>query len=153
MYTLIRGFFVTLGIIFFCGIVTGSYFIIADPYNIRPMVQLLWKASHSSVTTVGQPTSDTPVTTDVTAHSSSSVVSESQSSSGAAEAEVVPAITVNAAQAEALKSIGLDPSFISTITPAQESCFVTILGAARVASIKAGAVPSASEFFSVRSCL
>ena len=69
-----------------------------------------------------------------------------------------PAVDKNPAlsptQESALENIGIDPASIpSTITPDQEACFITKLGSARVAEIKAGDTPSAAEFFTARSCI
>ncbi len=61
---------------------------------------------------------------------------------------------LNAAQADALRAVGIDPAKLpTTITPAQEGCFTSILGAARVAEIKAGRAPTTEEIFAARTCL
>lgn len=61
---------------------------------------------------------------------------------------------LNAAQEKTLETLGVDPASVpSRITPAQEKCFVSILGAARVAEIKAGGTPSAAEYFQAKGCL
>jgi len=61
---------------------------------------------------------------------------------------------LNESQAQALESFGIDPAQVpSTITPEQEACFIEILGEARVEEIKAGASPTATEFFRARGCL
>lgn len=58
------------------------------------------------------------------------------------------------AQEQALESIGVDPASVpSEITPAQEACFESVLGKARVDEIKAGDTPSATEFFKARECI
>jgi hypothetical protein len=60
---------------------------------------------------------------------------------------------LSSSQADALKSFGIDPSVVSSISPEQEACFTAQLGAERVAEIKAGATPSAGDFFNAKSCL
>lgn len=54
------------------------------------------------------------------------------------------------AQTEAAASMGVS---IPTFTQEQISCFESILGAARVAEIKNGAVPTPLEFYKAQSCL
>ncbi len=54
------------------------------------------------------------------------------------------------AQAQALDSVGISASAISE---EQEACFVRVLGQTRVDEVKAGAIPTAAEFFSARGCL
>jgi hypothetical protein len=57
-------------------------------------------------------------------------------------------------QEKTLETFGIDPSAVpSSITPEQEACFVSILGEARVAEIKAGDTPTAAEFFQAKSCI
>lgn len=131
---LIVGFFAVLGFIFFCILLVLAYLIIADPFNLRPLVTLLLESQSSPVTQEVSPTTE---------------VSQPSVSPGT---EAVPAagVPVTSEQAEALESVGLTPSSISAD---QEACFVRILGQERVDAVKAGDVPSASEFFSARECL
>jgi hypothetical protein len=57
-------------------------------------------------------------------------------------------------QEKALKTFGIDPADIpSEITVEQESCFEAKLGAERVAEIKAGDSPSATEYIKARDCI
>lgn len=61
---------------------------------------------------------------------------------------------LNDAQEKTLETLGVDPASVpSSITPAQEKCFVSVLGAARVAEIKAGDTPSATEYYKAKGCL
>lgn len=58
------------------------------------------------------------------------------------------------AQKQALVAAGIDSSKVPTsVSAAQETCFVAALGDAKVAEIKAGAVPSAMEFLKTKSCI
>ncbi len=57
-------------------------------------------------------------------------------------------------QEKTLETFGVDPASIpSSITPEQEACFTAILGAPRVAEIKAGSSPTATEYFKAKSCI
>lgn len=148
---LIRRFFMVLGVLFFIQLIGIGYVVIADPFNLRPLALMVWQASR-----VAAPVAPTPVGSESDTSASDAAVSSETQSGGtapAAQAAARETTAINADQAKALQSVGLDASAIAAITPAQEACFVSILGAARVAEIKAGAVPTASEFFSVRSCL
>lgn len=61
---------------------------------------------------------------------------------------------LSSAQKQALTAFGIDPNAVpSTITPAQEACFIAQLGAPRVTEIRAGAVPSMMEFLKVKVCI
>ena len=149
---MIRRFFMVLGVLFFIQLVGVGYLVIADPFNLRPLVSLVWQASGVKTALVNSADSVSTGAVDSPAGSTQSVDVPTSTVSE----EAVPATktaTVNSEQTKALQSVGLDASAIADITPAQESCFVSILGAVRVGEIKAGAVPTTSEFFSVRSCL
>lgn len=61
---------------------------------------------------------------------------------------------LSAAQKQALIAVGIDPGKVpSSIDANQEACFEAALGEARVGEIKAGAVPSATEFLKAKSCI
>ncbi len=61
---------------------------------------------------------------------------------------------LNAAQEKALETFGIDPATVPTsITPAQEACFIEKLGTSRVEEIKAGATPSMTDYFKAKSCI
>ncbi len=126
MKKVLFGFFVTLGVIFFILLIGIAYFVIADPFHLKP----LFFGSSQSTTTTTATTTRLQATT-------------SPQGSGLTEA-----------QKKALETIGINPSALpSSIAPAQEACFVSILGTTRVAEIKKGAVPTVSEMFSARGCL
>jgi hypothetical protein len=132
------GFFATLGVIFFCILVGLAYFIIADPFNLRPMVSMLLATPQSNSGLEVSNTADGEII---------APVSNSESTDGSStlrESAVTPE------QSAALESVGLSPSAISAD---QEACFVRILGQARVDEVKAGAVPSAAEFIRASECL
>ncbi len=57
------------------------------------------------------------------------------------------------AQEKTLESYGINPASLpSTITPEMETCFVSKLGSTRVAEIKNGSAPTASDYFAAKSC-
>jgi hypothetical protein len=61
---------------------------------------------------------------------------------------------LSANQRATLESFGIDPNSIpQTLTTEQMTCFETTLGTSRVAEIKAGASPSAMEFFKAKGCI
>lgn len=116
-------FFVALGIIFFGILIVGALFFILDPYQIRPMLTEI---------TTGSETTETNTETSVT--------------------DKNPALSDS--QEKALEKFGIDPATIpSSITAEQEACFVSKLGEARVAEIKAGDSPTATEYFKAKDCI
>ncbi len=67
---------------------------------------------------------------------------------------VASGFQLSEAQKQALVAAGIDPSKVPTsVSAAQETCFVAALGDAKVAEIKAGAVPSAMELLKAKSCI
>lgn len=141
MYTFFRGFFAIMGVLFCIVLGVMAYLIIVDPFHLRPLYQMLVHPPQTTVTT----TSSSKAVTD-SAVSGATTTPDGNSAT--------PAVSVSAKQAEALKTIGIDAAAVpTTFTATQLACFVTVLGQARVDEIKAGAVPSATEFFTARTCL
>lgn len=127
MKQILTHLFVALGVIFLIIIIAGIVFIIADPYNIKPLI-------------FGSPATDN--------FSNSETNSTNESSSVSGE------FSVSDAQKQALISFGIDPSVVpSSINAEQENCFVSVLGGARVGEIKNGAVPNAMEFLKAKACI
>lgn len=61
---------------------------------------------------------------------------------------------LNESQESALRAFGIDPASLpSEITPEQEACFESKLGEERVAEIKAGDSPTATDYFKAKDCL
>jgi len=57
-------------------------------------------------------------------------------------------------QEKILETFGIDPADIpSDISPEQEKCFEDAIGEDRVAEIKAGDSPTATEFFKAKGCI
>jgi hypothetical protein len=140
MKKILTYFFVTLGVIFFALICGGAYIWFADPFEIRPLIEML--------------TADTPeVTSTLDAKASTSQVEGSAQSATVPTAVVDKNPALSPTQEAALETIGIDPASLpNSITPEMEVCFTEKLGASRVAEIKAGASPSATEIFATRSC-
>jgi hypothetical protein len=132
MWKILRAFFVFLGVIFFFILIALGYLFLADPYNLKPIFM---------------PTSSSDV---VSTTSSENITTTSTTSDN----QNAKASLLSPAQESALNNIGVNPNSLPTsITPSQETCFVGILGQARVDEIKAGAIPSAPEFFKAMVCL
>jgi hypothetical protein len=128
MKRIIIGFFATLGVIFFILIVLGVYLFITDPYNIKPLFFSAQTSSENENQTVATSTQST------------------------ISADKNPLLSDT--QEKALEKVGVNPETLPTqITPEQEACFIEIIGVERVNQIKAGGLPTASEFFKARSCL
>lgn len=124
-------FFVTLGVIFFFLLCGAGYLWFADPFEVRPLIDLMFGNTPSVA---------------------SEAVTEADGEEVQATADKNPAL--NATQERALEVVGIDPANVpTTITPEQEACFVEKLGSARVEEIKAGGTPSATEIFTARSCI
>lgn len=59
---------------------------------------------------------------------------------------------MNTQQEIFLENLGVDTRAVTTITPAQEACAVTLLGKARVDEIKAGSALTTSDYLKAGSC-
>ena len=127
-------FFVTLGVIFSIVLLVLGYLWFADPFEIKPLLGI----------------SDME---------DASVIEESSSSATETESSAQEEVTtknpnLTPAQENALELIGVDPTAIpDSISPEQLSCFVRVLGQARVTEIQSGAAPSAIEIFKAKECL
>ena len=127
-------FFAVLGVIFFCILIGMGYFIIADPFNIRPIIMSMYGSATTSEKTNESQSSDTIEVRATT---------ETGETGG-----------VSAGQAQALESIGINPESVpAEFTPEQEACFTNALGQERVSAIKGGAVPTPAEFYKAKGCL
>lgn len=142
-------FFITLGVLFFLLIVFLVYFFTFDPLGLKPLWQSFagteFNMTKTTTTEEGDAIQETTI----------SVTNESASKTPT-EAEVAPAPNpaLSTEQNQALETIGVDASTLPTsISPEQEQCFISILGEARVNEIKAGALPTAIEFFQARGCI
>jgi len=128
MKTFFTRFFLTLGVIFFFLLCAGAYLWFVDPFNLKPLLSLVTAQPAEQQQTVDDTTTNT-----------------SDANTNAA---------LSPEQEAALQTIGINPATLPIrITSTQETCFAEKLGAARVAEIKAGAVPSAAEFYTARMCL
>jgi hypothetical protein len=122
-------FFIVLGVLFLIQLIVLACFFIIDPYNLKP---LLFKQTAPAAQNTS---TNTNASGEVTA------------SEGSAPA-------LSPAQAAALEAAGLSAEAGSfNFTEAQQACFEAKLGAARVAEIKGGAVPTFSEFGAAKECM
>lgn len=132
MKTFLTKIFLGLGVIFFILILIGTYLFVTDPYNLKPLL-------------FGSPVKTQTTKTDTTETKTSGTTTTGAATGG---------FQLSAEQKQALVAFGIDPATVpSSISPAQETCFINVLGNARVSEIKAGAVPSALEFFKAKSCI
>jgi hypothetical protein len=164
MIWVIKWFFITLGVIFFCLIIGGAYFVVVDPFELRTLVQAMWGGSPTQTNNSAVPIPDVAVvvsdSTIADSESESQVSAETpQEVVAAEEGEEIPVtmsegLPLSSAQQAALEFVGIDPATLpTTITPEQENCFIEAIGAARVEEIKAGAAPTPLEIFAGRGCL
>jgi len=127
MKKILNIFFVTLGVIFLIIILVGTYFYITDPLNLKPII-------------FGN--NNSRVDLEVTAETDSEETSTDKNP------------LLNTAQEQALESVGVDPINVpNQFTPEQITCFESVLGAARVAEIRAGATPTAMEYLKAKDCV
>lgn len=132
MKKILTQIFVGLGVIFLILIFIGVYFVIADPYNLKPMIF-----------------GSDPIKVEPQNKATNTKTTNPSTSPTAAGG-----FQLSDAQKQALTSFGIDPATVpSSISAEQEACFTTALGEARVGEIKAGAVPSAFEFLKAKSCI
>jgi hypothetical protein len=131
-------FFVSLGVIFFIILLTLAYLWFADPFEIRPLLERYQTASASNDSVV-------------TEASSSSVELEGSKTDVVSALE--PNSALSSAQSDALSTVGIDESAVANFSQSEIECFTGILGKERVDEIKAGSVPSLSEFFAAKECV
>lgn len=127
-------FFITLGVIFFVIILAGIFFFITDPLNIKPFIFNQEKNEKS--VEIGVDEGKDKI------NDLSGMINEDKNPS------------LSPTQEKALETIGVPPENIpSSFTPEQVSCFEKILGQERVAEIKAGDTPTATEFYKAKECI
>lgn len=126
-------FFVVLGVIFFCLLLALGYFIVADPYNLRPLFFSMYESSKQND------------------ESATAVPTSNQTTDGEPSGN---AQNVSDGQAQALEAMGMDASSVpAQFTPEQIKCFVGVLGQSRVDAIVAGATPTPTEYFQAKGCM
>lgn len=140
MKSIITKVLVTLGIIFLILVVVGVYLFVADPFGIKPLI-------------FGVPSPIQNETVQILDSVENNDMKEFTEDELTAETAPV-GFKLSVSQVEALVSFGIDPSSVpTTISSEQEKCFVRALGEAKVAEVKAGAVPSALEFLRAKACI
>ncbi len=125
-------FFVSLGVVFFLLIIAGTTVYVSFTKSGAPLL--------NSIDAVGVSIEEN---TKAAATNPSRVSSTTDSHPLLSEG-----------QEKALKTFGIDPATLPTsISPAQEQCFIEKLGAEKVVAIKNGAAPSAADLFMARDCV
>ena len=126
------GFFTTLGVIFFLLLLVLMYLWWSDPFGIKPMLSLLGET-----------------VTEEEAVNSQAVTTQSENVT-----DTAVGVNLTHEQAAILEQVGVNQAEVpDSFTAEQIVCFESILGAPRVAEIKAGATPTLSEVFRARVCL
>lgn len=137
------------GAIFICLILAAVYLFVADPFNLKA----IFSQGASPMSEAAQ-VEEVPEATnqDDKLPGGSDTVNEATTPSAAVPARVE--FTLSAAQRQALLNLGISPDSIPTsLSYEQEQCFVNVLGQARVAEIKAGAIPGPVEFIRAKACI
>ncbi len=122
MKRVINFFFVTLGVIFFLIILTGTAFLIIDPYEIRPVLSSLMNKDSNTATSTN-----------------SEIVDKNPALSPTQES-ALEKIGVDPAKVP------------TSISSEQEACFEAKLGKDRVAAIKAGDSPTMTDYIKAKDC-
>lgn len=143
-------FFVTLGILFFGISVFVAYMWFFDPYGVKPIVKAVTSLQPAEVFN----DIDESKSNNENSAENSVDTADTMQSTGSTASDTTDANPLLSAEQEAqVRAFGIDPAKLpQEITPEMESCFAAELGEARVAEIKAGASPSAAEFFQARGC-
>lgn len=131
----IHRFFVVLGVIFFFILIGVGYFIVADPFHIRPLVMSMYQMQSSQDDTDDTTkTIDSPATQFETTTATSSSLSDNQTNG--------------------LEAVGIAPESVPTqFSPEQVACFNRILGQERVNEIKGGDMPTPAEYYMAKECV
>lgn len=131
---IIKGFFITLGVIFFFILIALAYLFIADPFNLKP----LFKAYTSSPVEIS--------------NSATNALNGNVTNNEVKEGTKNPLLSDE--QAATLRSLGIDPANLpSEITPEMQKCFTEKLGDKRTQEIIKGSTPTPIDFLQARSCL
>lgn len=136
MITIIRAFFVTLGLVFFLLLLGVAYIWFSNIWQVQTLAKLWLNASAPVVQPSGeQATTTAPATAPTNEDSTSTSARTSQ------------------AQTEAMTEAGVDESYFTSLSDAEIQCFRDRLGDARVDEIIDGAMPTTAEIISGLSCV
>lgn len=136
----IKAFFMGLGVVFFVLILITVYMVIVDPFHVKPLISILWSQ-----------TSSAPEQSAIVPPSEAPLEEGAAMESAAGPGSTIP---LSSEQTAVLETVGIDPSTLPTsISPAQEACFIEQLGADRVEAIMDGAAPTPLEIWQARECL
>jgi len=133
MFSLIKNFLMTMGVLFIILIIGAVYFFVADPLEIRPVISCLM--------------GDCAV--------EDTLPDESQTSEDGTPALVEDKNPLlNASQEKMLESIGVDPAALpQKITPEMLTCASDKLSEERVAALMNGSEPTVQDFIAARECV
>ncbi len=125
----------------------GVYYVWPSATNVTVVATPTPSATAPVVTpSVTTPVATTTATTTVTTTTTATTTTATTTASST--------FTLSPAQKQALINAGVSTSSVpNTVSAAQEACFVTKLGAARVATIKTGAVPTVADLLKAKGCI
>lgn len=127
--------FVFMGVLFLLQLIALGYFYVVDPLNIKPFI--FDNEKKAEVTSIKNSQNDTEV--------------QAEAQAGM---EALPVSNLSPAQERALNLVGIEPEAIpQSFTEEQLGCFIGVLGEARVNEIKAGAIPTMSEYYQGKDCI
>lgn len=145
MWRFLNYLFVFLGAVFLLLILAGTYFFVADPYNIKPFI-------FDTVVEV-VPNSNAVKQSEVVENIAPNQASTQTSKTSEIESTSTK-INLSSNQSELLESLGIDANQVpKNFTEEQIICFEKILGVSRVGEIKAGSAPTVVELFKAKECL
>lgn len=158
MKSLIINILAVFGAIFICLIIIAVHFVITDPYNLKPLLFPETQVIDNRILDERSENVDSePVSTEPTSTSPALGAMSNDNLSDADQPKTESAIVefnLTAEQRQALINLGIPETSIPTsVSYEQEQCFVSVLGEARVAEIKAGAVPGPIEFLRAKACI
>ncbi len=124
---IIKGFFITLGVIFFVLILMGLYIWFTDPFNIKPLL-----SSGVTIESVANTISGDTIKVD--------------------NIDKNPLLTED--QEATLETLGIDPADLPTeITPELTTCLTSKVGKTRANEIIQGSEPTTSDILKASACL
>ena len=134
--------FVGMGVLFLLQLIALGYLYVVDPLNLKPLLF-----------------GEKEIAQDQMTGSAGSERTESAGAEAEMETETsaeatLPVSNLSPAQERALQMVGIEPETLpQSFTEEQLTCFVGILGEARVNEIKAGATPTMSEYYQAKDCV
>jgi hypothetical protein len=147
--------FAVLGVLFFLVIIGVLYLVLADPFNVRPLISSFFQAAPTIESVPGF----TEVVDDMIMNSETTETSPAPAATGTTPETAIPpsgatgGVVLSEAQKEMLRTLGVDAAQIPNVISAElETCLRTALGANRVDEILAGEVPSPLDLLRASAC-